>query len=268
MIRIFVLSVLFAGLMGDGHSVWANEEIAIWVGDAPGTKGRPNKEEVVNERVRKVHQPSLTVHLPPREFATGTAILVCPGGGYRHLAINKEGHQIANWLNTLGIAAYVLKYRLDRDEALQDAQEAMKVIRSRSKEWALNSHQVGVMGFSAGSHLIVNLVINSNATSRPDFMVPAYPFLSELDLEKFNSENALPAFIVGASDDTATPPSMAIALYQKLLGLETPVELHLYENGGHGFGLAKNRGAVSSWTLRCEDWLRGRGLLEVGKQDR
>ena len=240
------------------------DEIGVWDGDAPDSEGRTNEEEVVNERVRKVHQPSLTVHLPPRELATGAAVLVCPGGGYHHLAIQKEGHQVAAWLNTLGVAAYVLKYRLDRDEALQDAQEAMKLIRKRAEEWGLNSDQVGAMGFSAGGHLVVNLMINNNSASRPDFLVPIYVSLKNLDMEKMTSENAVPAFIAGASDDKTTPPAQAITLYQKLLSYDVPLELHLYEKGGHGFGLAKTKGAASSWTVRCEDWMRGHGLLDVG----
>ncbi|MBT4140886.1 MAG: alpha/beta hydrolase, partial [Candidatus Latescibacteria bacterium] len=204
-------------------------------------------------------------HLPPRELATGAAVLVCPGGGYHHLAIQKEGHQVAAWLNTLGVAAYVLKYRLDRDEALQDAQEAMKLIRKRAEEWGLNSDQVGAMGFSAGGHLVVNLMINNNSASRPDFLVPIYVSLKNLDMEKMTSENAVPAFIAGASDDKTTPPAQAITLYQKLLSYDVPLELHLYEKGGHGFGLAKTKGAASSWTVRCEDWMRGHGLLDVGE---
>jgi acetyl esterase/lipase len=255
--------VLIGGLMMKVPSVQASDEIAIWAGDAPGTEGRTNEEEVVNERVRKVHQPSLTVHLPPRELATGAAVLVCPGGGYHHLAIEKEGHQVAAWLNTLGVAAYVLKYRLDRDEALQDAQEAMRVIRKRSEEWGVDSDQVGAMGFSAGAHLSVNLMMNNDAASRPNFLVPIYVSLKNLDVENITAENALPAFIAGASDDTTTPPVQAITLYQKLLSYHVPVELHLYEKGGHGFGLAKTKGAASSWTVRCEDWMRGRGLLDV-----
>lgn len=262
---VLFLVVFGVGMVVRVPKVWAGEVIAIWDGDAPGSVGRVNEEEVVNERVRKVHQPSLTVHLPPRELATGAAVLVCPGGGYHHLAIEKEGHQVAAWLNTLGVAAYVLKYRLDRDEALQDAQEAMKVIRKRSEEWGVNVEMVGAMGFSAGGHLVVNLMMNSDAVSRPNFLVPMYVSLRGLDVEKITSENALPAFIVGASDDKTTPPVQAITLYQKLLSFDVPVELHLYEQGGHGFGLGKTKGAVGSWTVRCEDWLRGRGLLEVGE---
>lgn len=244
-------------------SVQASMEAPVWKGDAPGTEGRVNEEEVVNERVRKVHQPSLTVHLPPRELSTGTAVLICPGGGYQHLAIQKEGHQVAAWLNTLGVAAFVLKYRLDRDEALQDVKEAMKVIRKGAEEWGVKSDQVGAMGFSAGGHLIVNLMLNSDAESRPNFLVPMYVSLRGLNVDALTAEQALPAFIVGASDDKTTPPIQAITLYQKLLSFEMPVELHLYEKGGHGFGLGKTKGAVSSWTVRCEDWLRGHGLLTV-----
>ena len=262
---ILFFVVLFVGLMVRVPVVGASEVIGVWEGDAPGSEGQVNEEEVVNERVRKVHQPSLTVHLPPRELATGAAVLVCPGGGYRHLAIEKEGHQVAAWLNTLGVAAFVLKYRLDREEALQDAQQAMRVIRKGAEGWGVDVDEVGAMGFSAGGHLVVNLLMNNDAESRPDFLVPVYVSLRGLDVEKITAENAVPAFIAGASDDKTTPPAQAISLYQKLLSFDVPLELHLYEKGGHGFGLGKTKGEVGSWTVRCEAWLRGRGLLDVGE---
>lgn len=265
MVWILFAVVLFLGLMVKVPSVEASVEIAIWKGDAPGSEGRVDEEVMINERIQKVHQPSLTAHFPPKESATGTAVLVCPGGGYHHVTLYKEGHHVAAWLNTLGVAAYVLKYRLDRDEALQDAQEAMRVIRKRSGEWGVNSDQVGAMGFSAGGNLVVNLMMNHDSESRPDFLVPIYVSLRNLDVEKITAENALPAFIGGASDDTTTPPVQAITVYQKLLSYQVPVELHLYEKGGHGFGLAKTKGAAGSWTVRCEDWMRGRGLLDVEK---
>ncbi|MDA0711900.1 MAG: alpha/beta hydrolase [bacterium] len=263
MIWILFGAVFVLGMAIRTRSIFASEEVAIWPGEAPGSEGRADEETVVNERVRNVHQPSLTVHLPPRELATGTAVLVCPGGGYHHLAIYKEGHQVAAWLNTLGVAAFVLKYRLDRGEALADAKEAIKLIRRKSEAWGIRRDRVGAMGFSAGGHLVVNLMLTSEADTRPDFLVPIYVSIKTLDLEHTTSENALPAFIAGASDDTTTTPVQAIALYQKLLLYGVPLELHLYESGGHGFGLAKTKGATASWTVRCEDWMRGRGLLDV-----
>jgi len=253
------------------------ETIPLWNTDAPGTKGRANEEEVVNERVRKVHQPALTIHLPPGELATGTGILVCPGGGYHHLAINKEGHQIANWLNTLGIAAFVLKYRLDRAEALQDVQRAMRVIRHGASQWAVEPDQLGVMGFSAGGHLIVNLVLNSDEghsdgkdpieqhSCHPSFMVPVYVYIKDLDVETELPTNAPPAFLVGATDDTTTPPENSLRLYSALIKHNIAAELHLYERGKHGFGLGKNKGPVSSWTIHCEAWLKQNHLLDLAE---
>ena len=249
--------------------------IPLWESGAPGTEGRVNEEEIVNERVRKVHQPELTIHLPPDELATGTGILVCPGGGYNHLAINKEGHQIANWLNTLGVAAFVLKYRLDREEALQDVQRAMRVIRHGASEWHVVSNQVGVMGFSAGGHLITNLAIHNDwgdenaedpverESCYPNFMVPVYVSLKGLDVEADIAADAPPACLIGATDDRTTFPENSLRLYTALIGHDIPAELHLYERGKHGFGLGKNKGPVSSWTILCEAWLHQRRLLKL-----
>lgn len=251
--------------------------IPLWESDAPGTEGRANEEEIVNERVRKVHQPDLTIHLPPSELATGTGILVCPGGGYHHLAINKEGHQIANWLNTLGVAAFVLKYRLDRDEALQDAQRAMRIIRHSASQWTVVPNQLGIMGFSAGGHLITNLAINNDEgkpnaqdpieqqSCHPNFLMPIYVSLKGLDVEADLPIHAPPAFLVGATDDTTTPPENSLRLYGALIKHDIPAELHLYERGKHGFGLGKNKGPVASWAMLCEAWLHQRKLLKLKK---
>ncbi len=251
--------------------------IPLWKTHAPGTEGRKNEEEIVNERIRKVHQPDLTVHLPPRELATGTGILVCPGGAYHHLAINKEGHQIANWLNTLGVAAFVLKYRLDRAEALQDAQRAMRLIRHHTTEWAVAPNKLGIMGFSAGGHLITNLAINNDEGNpdaedaidrrpcHPNFMVPVYVSIKNLNIEEGITANAPPAFIVGATDDTTTPPTNSLQLYSALIKHNVSAELHLYQRGKHGFGLGKTKGPISSWAQLCEAWLHQRRLLKLAK---
>lgn len=255
-------------------SLPAQKEIPLWSSGAPGTEGLEDLEEIVDERIRNVFQPSLTVHLPPRELSTGTSVLVCPGGGYHHLAIYKEGHQVANWLNTIGVTAFVLKYRLNRDSALEDAKRSVRLIRSRAAEWGIDPHKLGVMGFSAGGHLIINLTINADdgsseasddverMSSRPDFMVPVYVSIRGLDVQNGIGPESPPTFLVGASDDKVTAPSNSLDLYEALLAVGVPAELHLYERGGHGFGLAKSKGPLASWTVRCEDWLRLRGLIE------
>ena len=159
-------------------------EFPVWPGVAPGSEGRANEEVVVNERVQKTHQPTLTAHLPPAELATGAAVIVAPGGGYHHLAINKEGHQVAQWLATLGVAAFVLKYRLGpgdgRDEAAQseslaDALQSLRLLRERAEEWGVDPGKIGLMGFSAGAHLAINVVLNAaTPAERPDFIAPIY----------------------------------------------------------------------------------------------
>lgn len=242
--------------------VAANEEIPIWQGDAPGTEGRINEEYISNERIRKVHQPSLTVHLPPRELSNGTAVLICVGGGYGHLAIHKEGSHTANWLNTLGVSSFVLKYRLNREEALQDALQSMKVIRENADEWGVDPDKLGAMGFSAGGHLILNMTSNADEQTKANFLIIMYPVINDIDLKKSFPSNAVSSFIIGASDDVTTPPDNAIKVYQSVIGNGTPAELHLYQTGGHGFGLGMHRGPVIDWTDRCEVWLRNADYID------
>ena len=249
------------------------KEIPLWSEGAPGTEGLKNEESLMNQRVRNVHQPALIPHLPPQELSTGAGILVCPGGAYRHLTIWKEGHQIANWLNTLGLAAFVLKYRLDRTKALQDAKRAMRYIRAFRKPYGLDPQKIGAMGFSAGAHLIFNLMLNSDdgdpdasdsterRSCRPDFLAPIYVSLKGLDVETDLQEKAPPVFLAGASNDKTTPPEQAIRVYQTVAQTGAPVELHLYEQGGHGFGLGKTKGPIANWTIQCENWFRLHGLL-------
>ncbi len=238
-------------------------EVPIWEGLAPGTENRVDEEFMTNERPQKVYQPSLTIHLPPRELATGAAVLICPGGGYHHLAMFKEGHQTADWLNTLGVAAFVLKYRLDRDEALQDAQQAMKFIRSHSEEWAIDPTKLGAAGFSAGGHLVMNLVANSDTSTRPEFLILMYPALYDIDPEEEFNNNAASTFLIIASDDKTAPPENAIKTYNALYSKGVPTEMHIFAQGGHGFGLGRHRGNASAWTGLCETWLDLQGFLSL-----
>lgn len=248
-------------------------EFPVWPGVPPGSQGRPNEEAVVNERVRKTHTPTLTAHLPPAEVATGAAVIVCPGGGYRHLAINKEGHQVGQWLATCGVAAFVLKYRLGppndatreeaEAEALADALQSLRLVRSRSLEWNIDVQKVGIMGFSAGAHLAVNVLLHAAPEEAPNFLAPIYVYAGGLALSDLGCKAAgVPTFIAGASDDATTPPSQAWAVYEPLHRAGVPVELHIFERGGHGFGLARAKGAVRAWTHLCEEWMRQHGLCD------
>ncbi len=240
----------------------AADEIPIWDGLAPGTEHRANEEFIANERYQKVYQPSLTIHQPPQELATGAAVLILPGGGYHHIAIFKEGHHTASWLNSLGITAFVLKYRLDREEALQDSLQAMRLIRQNAEKWHINSEQLGIMGFSAGAHLQLNTIAHSDSETKADFLVVLYPWIKDFDLQSTFAHSAAPTIVFGASDDETAPPEFGISVYQNALAAGQAAELHLYESGGHGFGLGLYRGPVQDWTERCEIWFKTRGLLE------
>ncbi len=253
--------------------------------------------------ISKISRPTLTAYLPPKEKANGAAVVICPGGGYAVEAAGHEGADVAKELSNAGIAAFVLKYRLPSDETmknkeigpLQDAQQAIKMVRERAKEWNINPDRIGIMGFSAGGHLASTagthytkaLIENSNNTSlRPDFMLLIYPVISFQDSlghigsrdnllgknpsqEKKDyysnelqvTDNTPPTFLVHASDDNAVKVENSIAFYEALIKHHVPAEMHIYQNGGHGFGmhLPKNK---DLWLDRCKNWMAANGWLK------
>lgn len=279
--------------------------VVLWPDGVPGAKEIRSEESYSEGRIRHVHEPTLTVYLPPEDKATGTAVVIAPGGGYGILAIDKEGHDVAQWLNSLGVAGIVLKYRLaeyGHPAPLQDAQRALSTVRSRAAEWNIDPHRIGVMGFSAGGHLASTAGThfhdgNSNAEdpieragSRPDFMILIYPVISmqeglthqgsrknllglnpdEQLVEHLSNERQVtpetpPAFLVHADDDNAVPVENSVFFYLALRKAAVPAEMHIYEKGGHGFGLGVRGGSVTSWPRRCADWMAGRGLLKMGE---
>lgn len=253
-------------------------------------------------RVKDVTNPMLTAYLPPEDKATGASVVICPGGGYRILAIEHEGYDFARWFSERGIAAFVLKYRLPNDAVMEqkeivplmDAQQALRIVRKRAGEWGLNARKVGIMGFSAGGHLAATAGthfgevvggIADTTSVRPDFMILAYPVVSMLEtlthkgsrrallgedpsLKKvyhFSNERQVtgqtpPTFIVHTTDDRAVPAENSVALYWALREHGVPAEMHIYEDGGHGFGMAEGKGDLASWPERLQAWLRRRGL--------
>jgi acetyl esterase/lipase len=270
----------------------------LWPDGAPGAKGSEDGDK-----------PELMIYRPPRAKATGAAVVICPGGGYGHLAMDHEGHQIAQWLNKFGVAGFILKYRHRNSGAgyghpapLQDAQRAVRMVRARAKEWNVNPERIGILGFSAGGHLSssagthfqnrYNDVKDSidKVSCRPDFMILIYPVVSFTEsfthkgsrknllgsdpqrqlVENLSNERQItaqtpPTFLVHGNDDKGVPPENSIFFYLALRKAKVPAEMHIYENGRHGFGLGKQFGAVSSWPLRCQEWMRGRGLLDKKK---
>jgi acetyl esterase/lipase len=266
----------------------------IWPGPAPGEESfRPPaanpKSAARNDgvtRISLVTEPTLTVFHPSGDTANGTAIVVCPGGGYNLLAWDKEGTEVAGWLNTLGITAIVLKYRVPRRDPrephvapLQDAQRALRLVRRYADSWRVNPMRVGILGFSAGGNLAVMAGTHWDRQSyprhdaaddlscRPDFMIPIYPaYLA--DEERPGPLSPLvrvghktPPTFMAVTDDDKLRGRNAALLYAELKSSGVPAELHVFAKGGHGYGLRPSPDPVSQWPKLCEAWLRQQGLL-------
>ncbi len=234
-----------------------------------------------------VSQPTYTVHPAPAKRATGAAVVIFPGGGYRDIWIDKEGYDIARWLNQFGVTVAVVKYRTAWVSAvdgmpgdlweqvmaasLADAKRAMRLMRHRAGEWNIDPHRIGAIGFSAGGHLILRLVEQADtghpgaadpveqSSSRPDFSILLYPGVPE-DLTALPAGMG-PVFIANASDDALTPPQGAVRLYQRLSEIGVPAELHMFREGSHGFGLGVPGGSVRNWMHLCEEWMHDLGYL-------
>ena len=198
-LRFIIYKVLFLIFLTDVQSVSSQQIIPLWTKVLPNSKGLEDKEFEENQRIRLIKHPTLTAFVPNQESNTGVAVIICPGGGYRHLAIHKEGYQTAKWLNTKGINAFVLKYRTTSESEdlqipykapLQDAQRAIQIIRKRASEWNINPDKIGIMGFSAGGHLAATASVHydenwvnladalSSVSCKPDFSVLLYPLIS------------------------------------------------------------------------------------------
>ena len=255
--------------------------VLLWPGGAPGSEGKTGEEKVrqqgADQIISGVHRPSLTVYLPARTASTGAAVVVAPGGSYRELWITHEGYRVAQWLSQHGVAAFVLKYRLPREEgstytiegtALSDMQRAIRTVRARAAEWGIDPQRVGVMGFSAGAHLAglaaahyddpVNHTVDDidRQSEKPAFQALIYP--PNLDVKY--SKDTPQAFLACGGDDQVAKgiPN----LYQALKNAGVPTELHIYAGVGHGFGIRPtNSPRVAGWIDRFLDWMSDRGLL-------
>lgn len=252
----------------------------IWPNLAPGSESVMNNEQWTGTKnVSNVYQPDLTIFLPDHQAGRTPAVVVFPGGGYTQIVMEKEGYKVARWLNENGIAAFVLKYRLNRDEALSDAQRAVSVIRNDAEKYGIDKNKIGVIGFSAGANLACNLVMNHQdrknydsvdaVSSRPDFWIGVYGVYKGIYGTSGKSgviQNTPPAFLVHAGNDSKVPVLSSVELYIDLKNNGVPAELHVYEQGEHGFALEKDRGpaiksTVDDWSKRCLDWLKLRGIL-------
>lgn len=264
----------------------------LWPSGAPGALGADDLDK-----------PAITFYQPSRPQATGTLVVICPGGGYGALAMDHEGHQVARWFTSHGVAAAILKYRLGpryhHPAPLQDVLRAIRVVRSRASELGVQPDRIGVMGFSAGGHLASSaatlFALKDGAvadgleavSSRPDFAILGYPvivfgadvthkgsqrnllgdnppteLITRLSTDRQVTKDTPPTFLFHTNADAGVPPQNSVAFYLALKNAGVPAELHIYEKGEHGVGLAPQDRELSTWPDRLLGWMRGRGLLE------
>jgi acetyl esterase/lipase len=275
----------------------AKPTIDLWPGAAPGENGTIGEEVAKTKNgavtsLTNVTKPSLKIFRPEPDKDTHVAIVVCPGGGYTNLAWDHEGEQVARWLNSLGVTAAVLKYRVPRRpetpkgeppiQALMDAQRALSIVRSKADDWGLDAKKVGILGFSAGGHLgtwastsyekraYTPVDAADKADVRPDFAVIIYPGgVVKRDTDQLAPEirvtSQTPPMFIAQSNDDRVNSENSVYLYLALKRAGVPAELHIYANGGHGYGLRPSDNPCSTWPDRCEEWLRAQGILKPKK---
>jgi acetyl esterase/lipase len=290
--------ILMVGL----QSSFAQQTIPLYEENIPGALNAPSEEryDSANEVAFKVFTPTLTVYLPPKEKANGAAVVICPGGGYGGLVIGKEGFAIAEYFVKQGVAAFVLKYRLPDDKImkdksigpLQDAQQAIALVRQHARQWNVDTAKVGIMGFSAGGHLASTagthfnhpvIDVKQKVSVRPDFMILVYPVISMTDslghrgsrdnllgkdpsskkIQSFSNELQVtaqtpPAFLIHAGDDKVVDVDNSISFYEALRHKKVPAEMHIYPKGDHGFVLKM---PVEEWMNVCMKWMKHSGFL-------
>ena len=288
--RHLLLSILV--VMTFFLTINAQEEIKLYKNGAQESNGITDKEtKDKNNFVINITDARMYAFIAPQEKATGAAVVICPGGGYRGISVEKEGYAIAKWFNQLGISAFVLYYRMPNghyDIPLKDAQQALEIVHERAKGWNIDKNKIGIIGFSAGGHLASSVGTHFKIkTDRPSFMILCYPVVSmnkEIthsgsrsnllgenpsdELVKLYSnelqvtKNTPPTFIVHNIDDKVVPITNSEQLLKALQGKNVPAELHKFDVGGHGFGMLKRGIPVDNWTDLLQKWLKKNKLIK------
>ncbi len=279
--------------------------VELWPGTPPDESGTIGEETVrmspkldrkqveVTEQTRlitNVTKPTLAIYRPEKDKDTGTAVLICPGGGYWDLYWQLEGEEVAEWLNSIGATGIILKYRVPRrpDEVkgeparrpLQDAQRAVSLVRSRAEEWGIRPQQIGIVGFSAGGHLAIATATRfdrrtyepldtmDTVSCRPDFAIGVYSgYLKVKDKDQIAPGLNIPAgtppiFLAHGGEDLISPPEHSVLFYLALRKAGIPAELHIYATAAHDFGVRPSEHPCSTWTQACATWLRYQGFLK------
>lgn len=279
----------------------ANSVIPLWPEGVPGARANIGAEQDKDGRISSVSEPTLTLIGPAVDRPNGTAVIICPGGGYVRLSADREGTQYANWLSGLGVTAFVLKYRMQEfghPAPLQDVLRAVRLVRSRAKEYGIDPARIGVMGSSAGGHLAASAgtlfdlpagrtgAALDSISGRPDFLMLMYPVITmeppaahmgsrnallgkspspelvaQMSLEKQVTASTPPTLLVHTQEDQSVPVENSILFYRALTRARVPAEMYLFEHGSHGMGMKDGLGTASDWPRRAEEWLRARGLL-------
>lgn len=285
-----LISFILTALTFQSANALAQEPFPLWPEGAPGAVGKEPADI-----------PTLTPYFPAPGKANGAAMIICPGGGYSHLA-DHEGRPVAEWLNTQGITAFVLKYRLgprySHPAPLQDAARAVRTVRARAAEWHLDPNRIGILGFSAGGHVASTIGTHfdtgkpddadviERVSSRPDLMVLVYPVITMREFTHAGSKRMLlgesptpemtallsndeqvtkdtpPAFLVHTADDAGVSVENSLRFAQAMRRAKVPVELHVYEHGPHGFGLGTKDPVLATWPQRCSEWLKIHGFVK------
>lgn len=281
------------GLLAFASTSGAQRVIPLYPGAAPGSESWTQQERSYYSRswegpvVANVTKPSLTAYLPPADKATGTAAVICPGGGFFALAIDNEGNNLAKWLVARGVAAFVLRYRVAQTGAdatlefaaalarpgafdsvtrpiiplaIADGRAAVTYVRAHAAEFGVTPERVGIIGFSAGGTLAAALAFQYDRESRPAFVAPIYAYTGSLKLDVVPSD-APPMFVAGATDDQLGLAPTSVSLYSKWIAAKKPAELHMYAKGGHGFGMRKQGTASDTWIDQFGNWLALQGFL-------